>query len=208
MSTKKTLYIIRHGQTDYNKNGIIQGSGIDSDLNATGRQQANQFFNAYRHTRFDNIYTSSLKRTHQTVRPFIDAGHSTEILTALDEINWGYFEGLKTNTRTKQVYQQIVSQWKNGMLDTSVDGGETPNQMYERQQRGLQTLLERSHEEQVLICMHGRAMRSFLCLLTDTPLHRMDEFEHTNLSLYKLRMNGKNFELLERNNVAHLNGAD
>ncbi|MEM6877731.1 MAG: histidine phosphatase family protein, partial [Bacteroidota bacterium] len=34
---KQTVYIVRHGQTDYNLRGIVQGSGVDSSLNDTGR---------------------------------------------------------------------------------------------------------------------------------------------------------------------------
>ena len=63
MNTKKTIYIIRHGETDYNRQGIIQGSGVDSDLNETGRIQAEKFFKAYHHIPFDKVYTSELKRT-------------------------------------------------------------------------------------------------------------------------------------------------
>ena len=42
----KTLYIVRHGQTDLNKKGIVQGRGRDTDLNKEGRRQADMFFSA------------------------------------------------------------------------------------------------------------------------------------------------------------------
>jgi bisphosphoglycerate-dependent phosphoglycerate mutase len=70
----KEFYIIRHGETDLNKQGIIQGRGIDSDLNDTGRAQAAAFYAMYKDLTFDKVYTSALKRTHQTVKGFIDAG--------------------------------------------------------------------------------------------------------------------------------------
>ena len=44
----KLLYIVRHGQTELNKQGIIQGRGMDTDLNDEGRKQAAQFFEAYK----------------------------------------------------------------------------------------------------------------------------------------------------------------
>ena len=208
MSTKKTIYIIRHGQTDYNKEGIIQGGGIDSDINALGVKQAELFYQHYRHIGFDQIYASSLKRTIQSLQPFVEAGRKPEILTELDEINWGFFEGLRTDAETKTVYESIIKDWSNGMLDRSVAGGESPNALFQRQQRGLQKILARKHEETILICMHGRAMRSFLCLLTNTPLHRMDEFPHSNLCLYRLIENGRGFDIVERNNRAHLTTID
>jgi probable phosphoglycerate mutase len=44
----KLIYIIRHGETDFNKLGIVQGSGIDSDLNPRGVQQAANFYAFYK----------------------------------------------------------------------------------------------------------------------------------------------------------------
>ncbi|MCZ6694862.1 MAG: histidine phosphatase family protein, partial [Bacteroidetes bacterium] len=73
METKK-IYLIRHGQTDFNNRGVVQGSGIDSSLNETGYKQAQAFFDAYQQVPFQKIYTSSLQRTTQTVKPFIDKG--------------------------------------------------------------------------------------------------------------------------------------
>ena len=66
-----TLYIIRHGETALNRQNIVQGSGVDSDLNNTGHRQAALFFNYYQNIRFDLVITSALKRTHQTVAPFL-----------------------------------------------------------------------------------------------------------------------------------------
>lgn len=204
MSTKKTIYIIRHGETDYNKQGIIQGSGIDSDLNDTGRKQANQFYKAYHHITFDQIYTSELKRTQQSVAGFVADEHRIEILPELNEINWGIFEGLKGTPDSHKIYQAMTDDWKAGLLDRSVEGGETPNELQRRQKRGLEKIMARTNENTVLISMHGRAMRSFLCLLTDTPLHRMDEFKHHNLRLYVLEYANDTFTIKERNCGKHL----
>ena len=204
VSTKKTIYIIRHGQTDYNKKGIIQGSGVDSDLNLTGRKQALQFYEAYKHMSFQKIYTSELKRTVQSVAPFLEDGHRHEVMPELNEINWGIFEGLEATPDYHQIYLNMVQNWREGRLDQAVEGGETPLQMWERQMKAKAKLLERQMEDQVLICMHGRAMRSFLCLLTQQHLSEMDQFEHTNLCLYVLKQNGNYFDIVEANNTRHL----
>jgi broad specificity phosphatase PhoE len=70
----KTLYIVRHGQTDLNKQGIVQGRGRDTDLNDEGRKQADLFYNAYKSVPFDKVYISELKRTEQSIQQFIDLG--------------------------------------------------------------------------------------------------------------------------------------
>lgn len=204
MSTKKTIYIVRHGETEYNKHGIIQGSGIDSDLNETGRKQADQFHQAYHHIQFDAIYTSELKRTQQSVAAFIGDGMSVRILSELNEINWGVFEGLKGTPDSHKVYLAMTEDWKAGLLDRSVEGGETPNELQRRQTIGLEKIMAQSEENNILVAMHGRAMRSFLCLMTNTPLHRMDEFKHNNLCLYKLEYNGQKFKVVEHNCSKHL----
>lgn len=204
MSTKKTIYIIRHGETEYNKRGIIQGSGIDSDLNDTGKKQAEQFYKAYHHIHFDQIYTSELKRTQQSVDHFIQNGHNIEVIPEFNEINWGIFEGLKGTPDSHKVYLAMTEDWKAGLLDRSVQNGETPNQLQRRQQKGLEKIMARTDEQQILICMHGRAMRSFMCLLTDTPLQRMDEFKHNNLCLYVLDNEGDGFKIREQNCTQHL----
>ena len=64
------LYLIRHGETDYNRQGIVQGGGVDSSLNDLGRRQAEAFFEHYKHLRFDAVYVSALKRTHETLAPW------------------------------------------------------------------------------------------------------------------------------------------
>ena len=52
---RKELYIIRHGQTDFNKNKIIQGRGVNSHLNNEGIEQAQRFYNHYHHLPFQKI---------------------------------------------------------------------------------------------------------------------------------------------------------
>ena len=203
MSAKKTIYIIRHGETDYNKQGIIQGGGIDSSLNELGRRQAQQFYQAYHHIQFDRIYTSELKRTHQSVAPFLNAGHHHYILPELNEINWGVFEGLKGNAASKEVYKAMINDWSSGLLDRSVEGGESPNSVFKRQKIGLQKILS-TDDQTILICMHGRALRIFLCLLTDTPLREMDQFHHQNLTLYQLEYDGQKFKIINANCSKHL----
>ena len=68
--SRKTIYFVRHGQTEFNKQHIVQGGGIDSELNDTGIQQAQLFFEKYQDIPFEVILTSKLKRTHQTVNPW------------------------------------------------------------------------------------------------------------------------------------------
>jgi probable phosphoglycerate mutase len=201
---KKTIYLIRHGETEFNKMGIVQGSGIDSDLNEIGRLQAKKFFETHQNVPFDQIYVSELRRTHQSVDPFSVKNIPFEIIPEFNEINWGILEGQKPSPEQKKLFTETVIKWRNNELNHSIANGESPMEMYNRQKNGLQRVLDSSHQH-ILICMHGRAMRSFLCLLTDTPLHQMDKFQHTNLCLYKLQqLESQKFTILLENDISHL----
>ena len=200
---RKTIHLIRHGQTEFNRQNIIQGSGIDSELNETGRLQAKWFFDSYKDNPYDHIYTSKLKRAIQSVEGFIRSGIPHTALDEFNEINWGIMEGRQSNLENVSLYNEIVKKWSEGQLDTSVEGGETPMEMFSRQKEGVKYLMSKREQEKVLICMHGRALRSFLCLLTDTPLKEMEKWNHHNLCLYELEFNGRFFEIVRANDTSH-----
>ncbi len=201
---KKEFYIIRHGQTDLNKEGIVQGRGVDSDLNETGLLQSDRFYQIYKNISFDKIYTSSLKRTWQTVAPFIEKGIPWEKLSGLDEMDWGIYEGISPSEETKEAFKKLLLSWVNGIYTTQFPGGESPAQVQDRQKQALDYIMANTQEKTILICMHGRAIRLFLCLLTGTEIKYMDTFPHQNLSLYRLYWENNTFELIESNNIAHV----
>ncbi|WP_374951427.1 histidine phosphatase family protein [Mucilaginibacter sp.] len=201
---QKTLYIVRHGQTDLNKQGIVQGRGRDTDLNDEGRKQANQFYSAYKDVAFNKIYISELKRTQQSIQQFIDMGIPYEKLAGLDELAWGIHEGQPATPETKAAFLDIMRDWLNGKLDAKFEGGESPNEVKARQLEALDTIMSHPEEQTVLVCMHGRAMRLLLCLLTGKPLTEMDNFPHQNLILYKVTFDGDKYEIVDFNNAKHL----
>jgi probable phosphoglycerate mutase len=202
----KRLYIIRHGETDLNKNGIVQGRGIDSDLNQTGISQGEAFFNLYQDVHFDKVYTSTLKRTHQTVAKFIDKGILWQQLSGLDELAWGKYEGQKSTPELREAFKDLVHAWSSGHYEVKTDGGESPNEVYIRQAKAVEEILEHRDEETVLLCMHGRAMRLLMCLLMQKSLNQMDEFPHQNTSLYIVDYNydTKLFTMNAFNSLDHL----
>lgn len=201
---KKTIYLIRHGETEFNRLGIVQGSGVDSDLNDTGLLQSERFFQHYGNLSFDRIYTSALRRTHQSVRHFLDTGIPHTVLPELNEISWGDYEGKQSKDFWHADYLRMIEEWKNGNLEYRIPGGENPLELQARQKTALNHILSKPQEEQILICMHGRAMKSFLCLMLNMPLSSMDEFTHHNLGLYLLEYQDSQFNLLKTNSLEHL----
>lgn len=199
----KLIYIIRHGETDFNKLGIVQGSGINSNLNEKGVSQARKFYETYNNIRFQKIYTSTLIRTQESVLPFIEAGKPYQIFPELNEISWGVFEGKPQNETERKAYWDVVNAWKNGDYTAKIDKGESAAELQNRQLNFVE-FLKRQKETCVLVATHGRAMKSLLCTMLKLPLSEMESFEHTNLCLYVLEFDGNSFDLIIRNNTDHL----
>ncbi|MNK03391.1 putative phosphoserine phosphatase 2 [compost metagenome] len=200
----KELYIIRHGETELNRLGIVQGRGVNADLNDTGIAQGAAFFNKYNSVKFDKIYTSSLVRTHQTVKDFIDLGLPWEQLDGLDELAWGEWEGKPNTEEAREAFRAVVREWQLGNYDAKFEGGESPNEVSVRMAKAITHIKNQSDENIVLICMHGRAMRLILCQLLNKPFSDMEEFPHSNTTLYRLQYDGDKFTLLDSNNISHL----
>ncbi len=182
----KELYIIRHGQTDHNARGIVQGKGVDLPLNETGRKQSYAFFKAYRHIPFDVIYTSTLKRAQESIEPFKALGIKHEIYSELDEISWGDLEGTISTYESDLLFQTLLMKWRSGEIhEKPSPTGESPYELQQRQKKFMDMLLLTPYKK-ILIATHGRFIRAFMCTITQRPLSEMENFKHINLCLYKV----------------------
>ena len=199
----KTIYFLRHGETDYNKKRIVQGSGVDSSLNETGRLQAEAFYKKYGSLPFEIVLTSSLQRTHQTVRPFVEAGLPWEQFKDIDEMHWGVHEGKGNDPVMRDQYRAMIEAWEKGDFDASVEGGESANQLATRIQRFIDHLRKRP-EKMLLVCSHGRAMRCLMCLMDGKPLYEMESYQHKNTGLYKVIYENDRFRIELSNDISHL----
>lgn len=199
------IYLIRHGQTDFNKNGIVQGSSVDTDLNDTGRAQAQAFFEYHKEIGFHKVYTSALKRARQSVNAFIAEGTPHLALEGFNEMSWGIMDGKPVEDGKRSFYKEMVGEWNSGNEDFKIEGGESPKEVAIRVLDAMEQV-EKEALSPVLICMHGRAMRILLCKLTGRSLSEMDAFVHNNLSLYILERTEKKYKVLKHNELSHLKG--
>ena len=87
------LYIIRHGETVWNKEKRLQGSS-DIEINENGRNIAIKTGEGMKDIHFDVIYSSPLRRAYETAK-LISKGRKIDILTdeRLKEISFGNYEG-------------------------------------------------------------------------------------------------------------------
>ncbi len=200
------LYLIRHGQTDYNLRGIVQGGGVDSDLNETGRTQGKRFFERYQDVDFDRIYCSSLKRTRQTLQHFEYAGHTIYPKSGLDELSWGAIEGMERDEEVSDEFERVLNSWNAGALDVKMEGGESPNEVWARAKVSLEEIVnEVGAGGTALICTHGRTMRIILSQMMGYGMHQMRLFPHYNTTLNVLSRQPNGRWLAERlNDLSHL----
>ena len=206
-----TLYIIRHGETEMNRQGIVQGSGVDSDLNNLGKKQAHLFYQYYKNIRFEYVVTSALKRTHQTVRPFLDRLIKVErrkgnwlVFNELNEISWGVQEGQKSNDAMHKDYTKLMSDWENGVYETRFEGGESAAELRARVSRTMDYLTQNHAGQNVLLCTHGRTLLCLLTVLKNEPLSKMSHYKHQNTCLYKAHFIDGEFHFEIENDVTHL----
>lgn len=203
MTEPQQIYIIRHGETDFNRKQIIQGRGVNSSLNDTGRQQASSFYQKYRQVPFGQLYCSALERSFQTIEPFLRHDYPLQRLEDLDEIHWGIHEGKPADAKLHKEYMSITSAWSAGKLHMRAEGAESANDLVIRLRR-FRMILERQDAKHILICTHGRTLRALVCILLGEPPMNMENYMHNNTGLYHFEKTGNRFALLKMNDLSHL----
>jgi len=93
MNKLTTLYIVRHGQTDWNDQHLIQGH-TDIALNEIGEKQANDLRAELKNIKFDKVFSSDLVRAKRTAEILVlERELEVETTNILRELNYGEFEG-------------------------------------------------------------------------------------------------------------------
>ena len=203
-----TLHLTRHGETDYNLRRIVQGSGVDSVLNGTGKAQARALYEAYGEVEYDHIYYSALKRTKETLAHFLTNTDIPSTATpALNEINWGVHEGRASTPEGVEQYRALAMAWKMGHYHCGLEGGESAQQLADRLQP-IVGQLHRARDQRILLCTHGRTAVALLCLLQRLPLKHMGDYKVANTGVYVLEQHLDRFVIKSANNVDHLTALD
>ena len=202
----KKIYIVRHGETDNNKNGLIQGRGIHASLNETGRMQAEALGSFFQGRRLDAIAVSSLQRTHQTARPVAEMKQlPLHEYADLDEMDYGVLEGSSVYD-TNEYMNQLKEQWEEGHTDTPISGGESPQQVFDRATGRIGELIRSDNTKQYwMFVLHGRLIRILLSGWLYGDLRHMQKIQHGNGAINILQYDNGTFEPLLLHYTAHLN---
>jgi broad specificity phosphatase PhoE len=199
------IFIARHGQTDYNKRGLLQGRGIDAPLNETGFRQAEQISGYMSGYKPEHLITSSLQRTWQTAEPL---RKTTELDIVrekdLDEMDFGEFEGVPYRDAAGQL-DELQETWKRGELNVPIPGGESPLQVYNRANSAVHNLLKKCSGNELMMILHGRLIRILISEWLGFGLKNMHRIDHQNGAINHLVYRGTGgFSAVYLNKTDHL----
>jgi len=182
----KTVYLVRHGQTDANLNHIIQGQ-TDTSLNETGLFQAQKVAEELKNVRADLILSSDLSRAAQTAKIIAEVcSIPLKFDKRLREMSLGIWEGKRfeeiENTPLSNIWFKKPSQLR-------LEGAERVEKVQERVVATIFNTLKRC--KTLIVVSHGLAIALFLLYVNKLPLDSMWKYLVDNASVSKIILSGE-----------------
>lgn len=163
------IYIVRHGETDWNREGIYQGQ-TDTSLNEKGRDDAKKLAVALNKIRFSCIYSSDLKRARETAEIINEYLNLSIFYTRdLREMDFGRWTGVSVFDM-ERIDPDLFKRWQDNPWDISPPGGETFKELTERVVKTIGEISHKHIDENVLVVSHGGPIKALiLWLLHGSP---------------------------------------
>ena len=169
------LWLIRHGETDWNRDGLYQGRA-DIPLNATGLEQARATAQriAASGQRFDALYSSPLSRARQTAEETARClGLPIRFDPRLEEINQGEWTGKNYTEVVAQFGDPRKADGARESIFTRAPGGESVAEVAERISLAAADIAAQHPGQTVLIFSHGLALATLHCTAAGIPLENV-----------------------------------
>lgn len=194
------LYLIRHGETAFNRSRVMQGHD-EIPLNDTGIEQAARLGRRFEHVRLDHIYASDLRRATMTAA----------ILAAFTETPITYYEGFRERhpgELTGVPYDRAMAFFTDPACHPR--GGESVPDFADRVVKAFDWLVEREGQtdRHVAVVTHGMVCGAFLRLCIGMPLDEIAATVWPNTCVTTAEHNGAGWQLLEQGCAAHLEGME
>jgi len=205
-SSGTRILLIRHGETEWNRNHRFQGKRSDLPLNQKGRDQAHALALALKEESLKAIYSSPLIRAMETAR-IIKVFHSSVPLYEeedLVEMDLGQFEGMESQ-RWAIEYPDFRKAWQESPASITMPGGESLQGVQDRAIGALERITKlHPPESTLLLCSHNFVNLTILCYALEVPLDRFREVPQETASLNVLYMQGKRLRAEVVNERSHL----
>lgn len=191
-----TLYLIRHGETDWNRAGLYQGT-TDTPLNAAGRAQAEALAQRLAGVRLDAAYTSPLRRARDTAAAVL-RGRAAPLheMPELRELCYGLWQG-RGSAPAGRCSPGLEWRWRWDPWSVRFPGGETLDEVRDRARVAVETMLRAHPGGSVLVSGHGHLNRVLLTHALGWPRARFWEIDQPNGCCEVLQWNGSGFTRME-----------
>jgi phosphoserine phosphatase len=190
---KTRVILVRHGQSTYNALGLYQGSSDESILTELGRSDARKTGNFLKGLVFDGIYSSSLRRSHETAKEILKviAPHlnpKTILVTdKLREIDMPAWQGLAFQY-VRETFPEEYHLWKQRPHEFSIEF--PPNlkiypalDLYQRVQQFWQEVLPRSVGKTLLLVTHGGTNRALISTALGINIEHYHSIQQSNCGI-------------------------
>jgi broad specificity phosphatase PhoE len=160
------LLLVRHGETDWNKEGRFQGQ-IDIPLNAKGKSQARAAREFLSSVAIQRAYTSTMARPRQTAEVILEPhpGVPLTSTSGLMEIGHGLWEG-QLEGEIASAWPELLANWKSAPHTVTMPEGESLQQVWDRSLATWNTIVRGlSSEETALVVAHDAVNKTILCAL-------------------------------------------
>jgi broad specificity phosphatase PhoE len=182
--------IARHGESEGNFAGSLQGSRFDTPLSARGSRQAEYLAIRLAREEIDAVWASPLIRARETAAIVAaPLGLGVSLDADLVEFDWGVWSGRPYDGAIEKEVSGVRARWRAGETELSPAGGESPAHTAVRADRFL-ARLHASEARAPLIVAHGRFNRILMTRLLRRELGRMDEIRQRNGSLSAFEWDG------------------
>ncbi len=198
------FYLLRHGETQWNKLGKFQGL-TDVSLNERGLSQARDSALAALGWDHAVIYASSLTRTVQVAEEIRSLSGSPVVTDpGLRELSLGDLEGV-TGSEMRAGWPEVYNTWRSNPAGVTMPNGETLAQLQERAWRSIQEI-EQAHKDAsgVIVVSHNFTIRTIICAVLEIPLHNFHRMSLGLGSLCTFDSDGDVRRLISYNCNSHL----
>ena len=198
-----TFYLVRHGESEGNREGLFRGRH-DFPLTPLGKRQAESVARALSEIEFDIIVSSPLKRAYDTAVTIADK-RPVRIMDEFNNINLSIWEG-KKKEYIKNTYPEEWKIWLTNPEELRIEGAETIDEVQERALRGIDNLL-REYENGGTICIvsHRAVLKPLVAglLKIKKPYFWRLHFDTASYSIIEYEKD-RGFTLMKLNVTHHL----
>lgn len=197
------IYLIRHGQTDWNLAGKIQGS-TDIPLNDTGKEQARALAKGMESRPVTQIFSSTLQRAVTTAAAIGQSQKvDVDIIRGLEEVGFGCWEGMSW-PEIQEKYPEEYRKWCMNPIDVAPPGGESQRDIYLRCAQVVEGIVAQAQGD-VAIVSHGATMAYLIAyMMREHPMEEELIVENASITTIHYSPWTQDFTIMELNDISHL----